>query len=293
MTASGVRPGDPEFPADVASVLTRIVPAAGPFASEVIFHRTLGSTSDEAARLAALGAPEGTVVLADAQTAGRGRRGRRWHSPARVGLYLSVVFRPPAEAGSVWSTTSMLTLTCGVAVAEAIREVARLPVTIKWPNDIVVEAPGSGSTAQPEPRRARRRKLAGILAEAAVGGERLQHVIVGIGVNLRASARPVELTDRATSIEEETPRACDRAELLGAVLAALARWRTRQIAGDTAAIVVAWRALAPGSEGTAVRWLQDGRQRQGTTRGIDETGALLVATEEGIERIVAGELEWE
>jgi BirA family biotin operon repressor/biotin-[acetyl-CoA-carboxylase] ligase len=292
MAGTGARPGDPEFPADVASVLTRIAQAAGPFASEVIFHRTLASTSDEAARLAVVGAPEGTAVLADAQTAGRGRRGRRWHSPAGVGLYMSVVFRPPAEAGSVWSTTSMLTLTCGVAVAEAIREVARLPVTIKWPNDIVVETARSGSTAGAEPGRARRRKLAGILAEAAVGGERLQHVIVGIGVNLRAWARPAEIADRATSVEEETSQPCDRAELVGAVLATLARWRARQLAGDTLAIVDAWRQLAPASEGTVVRWLQDGRQREGTTRGIDEMGALLVATEDGIERIVAGELEW-
>jgi BirA family transcriptional regulator, biotin operon repressor / biotin---[acetyl-CoA-carboxylase] ligase len=293
MTGSGARPGDPEFPADVASVLARIAQAAGPFASGVTFHRTLGSTSDEATRLAVLGAPEGTTVLANAQTAGRGRRGRRWHSPAGVGLYMSVVFRPPTEAGSVWSTTSMLTLTCGVAVAEAIRDVTRLPVTIKWPNDIVVERPDPGSTPHTEPGRARRRKLAGILAEAAGGGEQLQHVVVGIGVNLRAWARPADLADRATSIEEETSQPCNRAELVGAVLAALARWRARQRAGDTSAIVAAWRALAPASEGTAVRWLQDGRQRQGTTRGIDETGALLVATEEGIERIVAGELAWE
>src|SRR5690606_6342284 len=140
------------------------------------------STNDEAARLAAAGATQGTTVVAAAQTAGRGRLGRAWFSPPGAGLYASVVIRDPRAA-------PLLTLAAGVAIAEGIRAAAGLPVEIKWPNDLVVDA-GLG----------RRRKLAGILTEGSSGVDGLQFVIVGFGVNLLPAAYPADIADRATSL---------------------------------------------------------------------------------------------
>src|SRR5207253_921772 len=122
------------------------------------------------------GAPDGTAVVASSQTAGRGRFGRQWYSPPGAGLYVSIVCRNAAAA-------PLLTLAGGVAVADGIRAATGLPVCIKWPNDVVVE---SGSPA-------RRRKLAGILAEASSGADGVQHVILGFGINLRSAAYPQAL----------------------------------------------------------------------------------------------------
>src|SRR5204863_8161954 len=131
---------------------------------------------------------EGTTVAADAQTAGRGRLGRVWFSPPGAGLYVSIVLRPPGDLSTRSNPSAFLTLASGVAIAEAVRTATGLPAEIKWPNDVVIG----------------RRKLGGILAEAAAQGDRLQHVIVGFGVNLQNTSFPVELADRATSIEAET-----------------------------------------------------------------------------------------
>ena len=136
-------------PEEFARALTATVSRRGTFGSPFYFFLETGSTNDIAAALAENGAPEGTMVLASSQTAGRGRFGRAWFSPPGAGLYLSMVCRDERAA-------PFLTLTGGVAVAEGIRNATGLPVHIKWPNDIVVEG-----------RRAdARRKLAGILAEA-------------------------------------------------------------------------------------------------------------------------------
>ncbi|MPZ16529.1 MAG: biotin--[acetyl-CoA-carboxylase] ligase [Luteitalea sp.] len=280
-----------ELPNDLGVALAGVVQHAGAFATRVLFRPIVASTNDEAAALAAGGAPEGTIVIAEEQTAGRGRRGRTWHSPAGAGVYFSIVFRPTgAESLTTQgggSATALLTVMSGVAVAEGIRQASGLAVAIKWPNDVVVEA------RVPVTGRARRRKLAGILAEAAVTGEQLQHVIVGIGVNVREAPRPREIVQLATSIEGELGRSCERGALVAAIVAALAFWRRRTLAGDLQAVLQRWRELSPSSRGVRVGWEAQGRLRRGVTAGIDSTGALLVDTPEGRERVVAGELSWE
>ncbi|MPY86676.1 MAG: biotin--[acetyl-CoA-carboxylase] ligase [Luteitalea sp.] len=277
----------PALPEDLAVALAGVARRAGPFAAHVVFHPTVGSTNDEAATLAIGGAPEGTMVLADEQSAGRGRRGRSWHSPAGAGVYVSIVFRPSGTEQSSrhgsGPTTTLLTLMSGVAVAEGIRHASALDVAIKWPNDIVVET-GVGP---------RRRKVAGILAEAAVSGGVLQHVIVGVGVNLRDAPRPRELAERATSLEGELGRRCDRAPVVAALVASMAWWRQRMLAGDVPVVLQRWGELSPSSRGARVRWEVPGGTRGGVTAGIDSEGALLVDTPQGRERIVAGELSWD
>ena len=172
----------------------------GPIGYRIHYFSEIGSTNDEAARLAELGAPEGTIVIASAQTAGRGRFGRTWFSPPGAGIYVSVICR---DARAV----PYLSLAAGVAVADAIRTSTGLPVEIKWPNDIVVRG-----------GRGRRRKLAGILAEASTSPEGVQHVVVGVGINLRPAAYPPEIADLATSLESELGREVAPATVLATTL---------------------------------------------------------------------------
>jgi BirA family biotin operon repressor/biotin-[acetyl-CoA-carboxylase] ligase len=247
------------------------------------------STNDEAARLAEAGAPEGTWVVADAQTAGRGRRGRVWVSPPGAGLYLSVVFRPDSQesqAGGGDAAIPVLTLMAGVAVVEAVSRAAGVRAMLKWPNDVVIEgAAGKGGPA--------RRKLAGILAEASTTAGALQHVIVGIGVNVRRAAYPPDVAGRAIALEEVAGRAIDRDAVRDAILTALMTWRGRVRVTGVAPLFDAWKNLAPSSQGHPVSWGPADGRRSGWTAGLDDDGALLVRTPSGVERILAGELTWE
>lgn len=137
------------LPPELAEALERVRPRLGRLGSPVLFFTTIGSTNDVAAALAAGGGGEGAVVIAGAQTAGRGRRGRRWFSPPASGLYVSVLLAPPRARVSPERATALLTLAAGVALAEGIETATGLPPAIKWPNDLLVG----------------RRKVAGILAE--------------------------------------------------------------------------------------------------------------------------------
>ena len=263
------------LPADLAAALDEAAPRLGPFRAIEYFH-DIGSTNDAALERASSGAPHGTVVLADAQHAGRGRRGRSWHSPAEAGLYLSTVLRAESWAGAL----PLVTIAAGVAVADGLRAATGLPVELKWPNDAVMGRPW--------------RKLAGILAESASASPRVETVVVGIGVNVRASAFPAEIADRATALEIEASRPVDRAACLVEILAALAVWLERLGAGDRQAVVDAWRAHGrAGLGGAAVRWNDETGERRGAARDIDETGALLVDADGRRTRLVAGEVIWE
>jgi BirA family biotin operon repressor/biotin-[acetyl-CoA-carboxylase] ligase len=258
----------------------------GPFGVHVHWHARIGSTNDAAASWAAAGAPEGTLVVADEQTGGRGRRGRSWTSPPGAGLYMSVVFRPPE---------TLLTIMAGVAAARGIRQATGVPVTLKWPNDVIVEEESIGSalTGGPDAAPRRWRKAAGILAEATTSGNELQFIILGIGVNLRSSDWPPEVAARATSLEAVSNQSIDRDAVLVSILAALAFERRRLLDNGGAPLLEAWRKLSPSSRGRiVVRETLEGQQTA-VTAGIDDEGALLVEGPRGRERIVAGELVWE
>jgi BirA family biotin operon repressor/biotin-[acetyl-CoA-carboxylase] ligase len=247
----------------------------GAFGEPLYFFAETGSTNDVASALAEAGAPEGTTVVAGAQSAGRGRFGRQWFSPPGAGLYVSVICRTAAAA-------PLLTLAGGVAVADGIRVATGLPVHIKWPNDVVVEA---GTPL-------RRRKLAGVLAEASTGADGVQHVILGFGINLRSAAFPPELADRATSVETELGRAPEMGQVLAAALAALNSRVAELAAGRAVAVLDRWKALAPSARGAAVEWETPAGTLSGVSAGIADDGALLVLTGGRIERIISGELRW-
>jgi BirA family biotin operon repressor/biotin-[acetyl-CoA-carboxylase] ligase len=288
-------PSPTGIPDDVAEALERARFGAG--APQVLYFASVTSTNDVAARLADRGAPDGTTVVAELQTAGRGRLGRTWYSPPGAGLYVSVVLRPeigpgsisdpgigpgpipdvagPATSGRDRSSLPLVTLAAGVALAEAVRRCTHLPVEIKWPNDLVVG----------------RRKLAGILTEASGSGG-IDYLILGFGINLRPAAYPPGLADRATSIEVELGRAVERGRLLAECLASLAAWNDALRAGKAERMLERWQSLAPSSRGARVEWAAQAGIASGVTEGIDRDGGLLVRTDDRLERIIAGEVRW-
>ena len=270
------------LPPDFAEALARATPRFGRLGTEILYFPEIDSTNNVAAKLASTGPCEGAIVVAGAQTAGRGRRGRSWFSPAGAGLYVSVVLEP-SGAADVERATALVTLAAGVALAEGIERATGFAPAIKWPNDLI----------------AGRRKIAGILAEGIARPSRAEHgsarvaaVVLGYGINVSTSAFPPELSDRASSLEGELGRTIDSAQLCAESIAALAARYEDLLAGRFDAILDAWRGRAPASRGARVQWETPDGVRRGTTAGVDETGALLVRTHGAIERLVAGEVTW-
>jgi BirA family transcriptional regulator, biotin operon repressor / biotin---[acetyl-CoA-carboxylase] ligase len=267
----------PSIVDDIESALEATANDRGAFGARFHYCDEVGSTNDLAMRAAERGDPEGTVFVAGAQTAGRGRLGRSWFSPPGAGLYVSTIVRRAA-------LVPWITLAGGVAVAEGIRAATALPVEIKWPNDVVAVS-GGGLRA--------RRKLAGVLAEAVSDGHHVQHVVLGYGINLLRSAFPPELIDRATSIESELGRPVDAGLVLAQTLVALNRATTDIDAAGPAAVLTRWLALAPSAIGARIEWTgPDGGTWSGVTAGLASDGALLARTGAGTERILSGEIRW-
>jgi len=227
-----------------------------------------GSTNDEAARLARAGASHGTIVVADAQHAGRGREGRPWLSP-QGGLYMSAVLRPPLPLRDV----PPMTLAIGIAVCDAVRACGAA-AELKWPNDLLVD----------------RRKLAGVLLEAqSQGGHtgRLDAVIVGIGVNLVG-----ELPDalHAITLAEAAGREVDREAFLAVLLPQLETWVDRYVANGMPSIIDAWQRRM--ARGLSARAVVAGAPVVGELAGLDLDGALLLADDAGtMHRVRAGDVE--
>jgi BirA family transcriptional regulator, biotin operon repressor / biotin---[acetyl-CoA-carboxylase] ligase len=260
------------LPDEFGEPLARAANRLGIFREQIVWYANASSTNDLAAAMAERGAPEGCVVLADAQSAGRGRQGRGWASPAGAGLYVSAVLRPPEHA------LPLLTIAAGVAVADAIQSATGLAADVKWPNDVYAHG----------------RKLAGILAEAsssrAAGG--IQHVVVGAGINVMPAAYPPDVAGRATSLEAELGRPVDRSLLLAEYLCSLATRYEDLHKGRAGVVVDAWRARAASMLGRRVQWEAGGARGDGVALDIDDTGALVVTTAGGPVRVTAGEVRW-
>ena len=232
----------------------------------------IGSTNTHARELAEKGAAEGEVVLAESQTDGRGRLGRRWESPPLANLYFSVILRPklaPVHAPQI-------TLTAAVALAEAIDSLIPLSPVIKWPNDILVNG----------------KKLAGILAEAVSTPERVEYVILGIGVNVNCpvDAMPQELRQRATSLFDVTRIHMDREFVLRRLIQDLDRCYGDLEQFGFEAIAPQWEARF-GLRGKHVRVELRDQVLIGRARGLARDGALLVEGDDGIlQKVIAGDV---
>ena len=236
-----------------------------------VFEETT-STSDVAERLAHDGVKEGMVVFAEAQTRGRGRLGRRWHSPPRKGLWFTVLLRPNLRP----SSATQFVIAGAVALCRAIREQTGLQPDIKWPNDLLV----------------RGRKLAGILTEMNAELDHLNYLLLGIGVdvNLDAEDYPPELRALATSLRLETGSSVNRSGLAVSILRELDRaYRTIQ-AGQFAQLTEEWYRQC-GTLGRQVAIRVGDRVLQGRAEALDDDGALLLRTQHGrIERVLGGDV---
>lgn len=236
----------------------------------VVYLPRTGSTNDQARRLALTGAPEGTLVIADCQTAGRGRLNRRWEAPPGSSLLISLIFRPELAPHQV----QRLTMLCGLAMTDAVMSETGLRADLKWPNDIVIGGAKAG----------------GILTELTLAGERVDHVIVGIGlnVNLEPAQLPGRLLMSATSLSQALGRQVMRHSLLMTFLRAVEARYMALNAGHSPhlewmARLVTLAQFVTVSGGDTVL--------EGMAEGVDKNGALLVRLADGrLETVVAGDV---
>lgn len=240
------------------------------------FFASTGSTNPDAKHFAEEGEPHGTIVVADRQTAGRGRRGRSWASPAGTSIYFTIVVRPQFAPDKA----SMITLVTALSVAQAIEEVTGLPAEIKWPNDIVVH----------------RKKVCGILTEMSMTPEmdEIQFVVAGVGVNTNHDSPedfPEEIRETATSLKIESGRQIDRAGLLERILARFEEnYDTFVRIGDLSGLREAYQAHLINMD-AQVLVLDPAGEYTGIARGISKTGELIVERDNGEQVLVyAGEV---
>ena len=228
------------------------------------------STQRVARDLARSGAAEGTAVVAEEQTAGRGRLGRTWHSPPGDNLYCSIVLRPPRAPAEV----PQIALVAGLAVADAVQETAGRCPAIKWPNDVLLDG----------------KKVCGILTEMESEMDRVHHVIAGIGVNLNTRRFPRELREKASSLLLLTGRPVERAPFTARLLAALEARYGRYLSVGFASVRTEWESYSC-LTGTEVRVQGPGGEVAGRVIGLDDDGALRLRGADGrVTRIVAGEV---
>ncbi|MGI6107624.1 MAG: biotin--[acetyl-CoA-carboxylase] ligase [Lachnospiraceae bacterium] len=231
----------------------------------------IGSTNDRLREVGEAGAPEGTLIVANHQTAGKGRRGRVWQTPAGSALAFSLLLRPAIPPEKV----SMLTLAAAVAVRRGIEKASGLSCRIKWPNDVV----HSG------------KKICGILTELSAEMEQVRFCIVGIGINVTVRDFPGELRDKATSILTETGKTVSRSVLLNDILEAFEElYEAVERDQDLSSILPEYEANMAGINEKVI--IEDPkRQRQGTCLGITPLGAMKVRYDDGSgEDIISGEV---
>ena len=239
-----------------------ISPETKKIGNELCFYDSVPSTNMVAMDLASKGCPDGTVIIADAQTAGKGRLGRSWISPPGKNLYMSIVLRPgisPRDA-------TALTLLAAVACTSAIRRSASIPASIKWPNDLLVG----------------QRKMGGILTEIKADIDRIIYAIVGIGinVNLHPQDMPEEIKAIATSIFVETGGHFSRSELAGAIILDFDKWYGRLLTKGKAVIADEWLTMSS-TIGERIRVAAVNQTFEGVAEGIDDDGLLILKLNDG------------
>ncbi len=236
-----------------------------------VFRETT-STNDVIEKLARDGVKEGVVVFAESQTSGRGRLGRKWVSPAGKGLWFSLLLRPnlrPQQA-------TQLTVASAAALHRAIEKVTGLNTEIKWPNDLLIGG----------------RKVAGILTEMHAELDRIQYMVIGIGIDVNQGAGdfPAELRRTVTSLKLQLGRPVSRAEVAVAALTELDRDYACVLAGDFSSAATEWEAHCT-TIGTEVTIRSGKREIRGRAESLSEEGELLVRTEHGrLERVVGGDV---
>jgi BirA family biotin operon repressor/biotin-[acetyl-CoA-carboxylase] ligase len=252
------------------------------FGRNIVFHEVLGSTNNLAKELGSAGAPEGTLVLTEEQTAGRGRLERRWVSPRYSNLTFSVILRPHMQADQVFA----LTMVFALAAIDGMEEVCGLNSKIKWPNDVYASG----------------KKLGGILTELSTRGKLVDYVVLGLGLNVNwnpgpAVSNPGETAGLdqtvmypATSILAETGIEVSREHLLASILKRLEMYYHQVVEADLETFYDRWNRLSV-LQGKRVVIDVMGEKISGRVNGTDETGALMIEDEQGLEqRIICGDV---
>ncbi len=233
-------------------------------------HMETASTNTTAKELAIHGAPEGTLIISEMQTGGKGRLGREWFSPPGEGIYLSFILRPsvsPAEAPKI-------TLLAAVAVAEALRQATRLRALIKWPNDIIL----------------RGKKAAGILMEINTEMDAIDYVVIGLGVNVNIATFPAHLTEKATSLLIETAEKQSRVGLIKDFLQWFEHYYGMFQRSDFEPILERWRQLSR-ITGRRITVETIDSKLVGTAVDIDGDGRLMVEDNKGhVHRVYSGDV---
>jgi BirA family biotin operon repressor/biotin-[acetyl-CoA-carboxylase] ligase len=246
------------------------------FDDQIHHFYKIGSTNSAAMAAAAAGAPEGSVFLAEEQTAGRGRGANIWQSARSAGIYCSVVLRPalpPSEA-------LVLSLAAGLAVRAAIEQVnARASADLKWPNDVLIAG----------------KKVCGILTEMNAEATRVRYVVVGIGINVTQASFPKEIESEATSLRLQTGSEWSRVELTAALLKSLDREYRRLVERRLVderdarqSILQRFAEQSSWVRGKEVRIEENGSKIEGVTEGLDDRGFLQVRTAQGLQTILSG-----
>lgn len=231
---------------------------------------SIDSTNRIARRYADQGAPEGTVVLAEHQSSGRGRLNRSWLAPPRSSILCSIVLYPPLKPEYLFR----LTMLASIAVVDSLREAAGISSGIKWPNDIYAGG----------------KKLCGILTEIDGDANRLRYAVIGIGLNVNNSCKGTELEEQATSLADISGRECPRQEILQRLLQNLDRLYSRL---DDAGLPAQWQQRCM-HLGKRVQILDGPTILEGTARGITDRGHLLLESSGAVQEIICGDvsLRW-
>ncbi len=244
----------------------------GLIGSEIHLLDEVKSTNEVAKEFASEGKKEGTVIISESQSKGKGRAGRSWLSPKGVGIYLSVILKPDIAPADV----SQLTLVAGVAAARAIKDLFHLSVSIKWPNDLMIG----------------KKKLGGILLETGSTGNTLNYVIIGIGINVNTdiSSFPREVRSIATSIKDEKGVYVKRTRLIRRLIERLDVWYENYISGGIEDIIEVWSDLSA-TLNCHVTVTSSDRVTGGMAVGISHNGALLVKQADGcVKEVMEGDV---
>jgi len=242
-----------------------------PIGRNIVHYFRTESTNAVALKLAADGAEHGTVVVAEEQTAGRGRLGRTWFSERGTGIYISIILRPPLAPAAA----PVLTLMAGLAGQRAVSSVTGLSVDIRWPNDLLING----------------KKVCGILTEMSAEVDRLHAVVLGVGINVNHSLMPPDLENIATSLRMEAHRAISRVQVLVALLREIERYYQLLLKSGNNAITERWEAASTFAHGKRVRVVTAAGEALATTTGLDPSGALKVQYDDGRQEfLLAGEV---
>ncbi|MCJ7581000.1 MAG: biotin--[acetyl-CoA-carboxylase] ligase, partial [Candidatus Aminicenantes bacterium] len=235
------------------------------------FLPTCTSTNDVVKDMAAHGAPEGTVVIAEEQTSGKGRYQRHWFSSCGKGLYISVLLRPPQPE------ISLLTLSAGLAVAEALWNVFGVKVCLKWPNDLLWEG----------------KKLGGILSESSFIGNHLNHVVVGIGLNINHNKKdfPEGIRETSISLKQIKHKDVDKDLFLQNLWKVLEIWYDFYVQKKTDLIIASFMESSCYSPGQKLIALTDKGAVLGTFKRVDQRGGVVLETRDGVNTYFAVDIK--